>query len=222
MAKVTSTKTLYQQIKAIAEADSQRLTEFKDDLYQHDRSALRNVRPCDQWLWFLRESGTTLVMLPLTQAAALLNGQEKISEYDPRIEDAIRTNRDHAEAVVSGQMLNSISVKTRAFHLVCLPDKSCQVKEIQPHQISDLVKVSRWKAFIDWRDAVIAKASQIKNEEYGDDSIYWWNLATLGWSDLDWLERYRAGEWQTDMKVYSEQVAREMIKAMIQVEEEGR
>lgn len=212
MAKLKLATTLYQQIKAIAEADPQRLSEFKDDLYQHDRDALKSVRPCNQWLWFLRESGTTLILLPLTQAAAQL--KSGISEHDSRIEGAIRTNREHAEAVVNEQMLSSRSVKARAFHLLCLPDKSCQIKEIQHPEVGDLVRPSRWKAYVDWKGSIIAQASHVKNEEYGDDSIHWWNLATLGWSDLDWLGYYRTGEWEPDMKSYSKQVVREIIEAM--------
>ena len=114
------TDTLYQQIKSIAQADPDRLTYFKADLTNHDRKALKNVQPGDEWIWLLRECGTNLMPCPLTCAAQLL--REGVSEYDHKIRATLTTNYDWMSAVINEHMRSSRSVKAKAFHLVFSPD----------------------------------------------------------------------------------------------------
>lgn len=214
--QTTSQKsTLYQQIKAIATANKHLLVAYKNDLLVADRSTLRTVKPGDQWIWILRECGTNLFACPLTYAAQLL--REGIGEYDPKIRAALTANHDWMNAVVNEHMGSSRSVEAKAFHLVCSLDGEQTVTQINDQTAEDLMRWSRWQAFQDWRESVLAMASSMSLDLADSHQADWWNTAAIGWTALDWLEHHRAAvssKAVADPKAYVKQTANLAIEAM--------
>ncbi|MBW4465616.1 MAG: hypothetical protein KME07_09275 [Pegethrix bostrychoides GSE-TBD4-15B] len=207
--------TLYQQIKAIAQADEQRLVAFRDDLFKEDRSTLRTVKPSDQWIWILRECGTNLFACPLTYAAQLL--REGIGEYDPKITTALTTNFDWMNAVVNEHLRSSRQVRGKAFRLVYSLDGEQTVTQINDQTAEDLMRWNRWQAFQDWRETVLVMASGMSLDTADSHQGDWWNTAAIGWTTLDWLEHHRAAlssKAVADPKVYTKEIATLAIEAM--------
>ncbi len=208
----TQTNTLYQQIKAIAEADEQRLVAYQNDLYQVDCSILQIVKPSDQWVWVLRECGTNIMHCPLTNAPALL--REGTSEYDSKITRLLQQSADWLDAVIHEQ-IHSRTIKARIFHLVCSLDGNQTVTEISAESAKDLMRPDHWQAFLDWRETVLAAASSLSFDMPGSED--WWNTTTIGWSGLDWLGHYRAAASPAaaaDSKACIGQIAKLVIEAM--------
>ena len=214
--KVPQSPTLYQQIKAIAEADQHRLVSFQADLTKTDRASLQTVRPGDQWVWVLRECGTDLIPCPLTAADDLLHGG--VNEYDAKISVTIRKNAAWLAATANEHMRSARTVQARAFHLVCTPTGEQTVNEISADDAVDLMRHSRWEAFDDWRESVLAMASSMTwsapDLANRDD---WWNTAAVEWTALDWLEHHRAEpdpDAAADPKAHVKQIAALVIDAM--------
>lgn len=214
--KVPQSPTLYQQIKAIAEADEQRLVSFQADLTKTDRALLRTVRPGDQWVWILRECGTDLLPCPLTDAARLL--REGVNEYEAKIAETLKANDVWLKAVVNEHMRSARTVKARAFHLVCSPTGEQTVTEISANTAEDLMCPERWQAFKDWRESVLATASSMScSAPDANNRGDWWNTAAIGWAAIDWLEHHRAGsnpDAAADPKAHVKQIAVLVIDAM--------
>lgn len=209
----TKTTTLYQQIKAIAEADEHRLVVYQNDLHQVDCSMLQTVEPGDEWVWFLRECGTNIMHCPLTNAAALL--REGTSEYDSKIKRLLQQSADWLDAVIHEQIHSSRAVRARIFHLVCNLDGSQTVTEISAEAAKDLMRPDHWQAFLDWRETVLAAASRMSFNMPGSED--WWNTTAIGWTGLDWLAYYRAAvslEAAADPKAYTWKIAKLVVEAM--------
>jgi hypothetical protein len=208
----TQSSTLYQQIKAIAEVDEHRLVMYRNDLYQVDRTMLKTVKLGDEWIWILRECGTNIMHRPLSYAAELL--REGTSEYDSKITNLLQQNADWLSAVIHEQVDSRIN-KARIFYLVCSLDGNQTVREISADSAKDLMRPDHWRAFLDWREAVLAEASRMSCDIPGSED--WWNTTSIGWTGLDWLEHHRAAvipEAKADPKAYAKKIAALAIEAM--------